>query len=150
MKTQQETLRHFLATLAFRFSHVVADAPASFADFEAGQDVRTPRKIVRHMSGLILFVHHCFIPEEAVPLPLLSWPEEVSRFLGALKLLDEDFAQDKPLRPDAPALEKLWQGPLTDSATHIGQLATLRRLDGSPITKTSYARAEIHIGRFDY
>lgn len=44
-------------------------------------------------------------------------------------------------------MEKLIQGPLADALTHVGQLALLRGISGSPVRPESYARAEIVAGR---
>ena len=35
-------LRHFLAALAYRTQKALRDAPGDFADFDAGNNVRTP------------------------------------------------------------------------------------------------------------
>jgi len=43
--------------------------------------------------------------------------------------------------------EKLLQSPIADSLTHIGQIAMLRRLAGSPILGENYLLAEITVGR---
>jgi hypothetical protein len=41
----------------------------------------------------------------------------------------------------------LFQGPIADALTHVGQLNMLRRTAGSPVRGESYARAEIVRGR---
>ena len=43
--------------------------------------------------------------------------------------------------------EQLFQGPIADALTHIGQLAMLRRLSGAPIRGENYYKAEIVSGR---
>ena len=43
--------------------------------------------------------------------------------------------------------EKLFQGPIADALTHVGQLTMLRRLAGSPVRGESYFKAEIVAGR---
>ena len=45
------------------------------------------------------------------------------------------------------APEKLFQGPIADALTHIGQIAMLRRLAGSPMRGESYFKADIRAGR---
>ena len=57
---------------------------------------------------------------------------------------DARLATGKPL---ANSAEKIFQGPIADALTHVGQLATLRRLVGSGIRGESYFRAEITAGR---
>ena len=43
--------------------------------------------------------------------------------------------------------EQLFQGPVADSLTHIGQIAMLRRLAGCPIRGENYFQADIVAGR---
>ena len=148
MNTVPDALRHYLASIAFRFRHVTGDVPDDFGDFKAADDVRTPREIVRHMTGLLWFVHFRYMPFELKSPPVLPWQGEVDRFLEVLVLLDEHFAKERPVRVDEPSLTTLFQGPMTDVATHIGQLALLRRLAGSPVEKVSYMRSEMKPGEF--
>ncbi len=65
-------------------------------------------------------------------------------FFDALKKFDDYLASDSPLgRP----CEKIFQGPIADALTHVGQLAMLRRLAGSPVGGENYHKAEIETGR---
>jgi hypothetical protein len=57
---------------------------------------------------------------------------------------DDYLASAEPLH--APA-EKLFQGPIADALTHIGQIAILRRLAGGPVKGENYFVAEIAVGR---
>jgi hypothetical protein len=75
------------------------------------------------------------------PLP---WPEEQRRFFAALKAFDAYLTSGE--RIHAP-LERLFQGPVADALTHVGQLAMLRRLAGCPIRGENYYVAEISLGR---
>jgi hypothetical protein len=75
--------------------------------------------------------------------PLL-WPEEQRRFFAALKAFDAFLASPEPLH--AP-IERLMQGPVADALTHVGQLAMLRRLAGSPTRGESFYIAAIAIGQ---
>jgi len=45
------------------------------------------------------------------------------------------------------AIETLFQGPISDVLTHIGQLAMLRRLAGSPVKGEVMIIADVEIGR---
>ena len=47
---KRELLRHTLATLAYRGGKAVRNAPVEFADFHAGEGVRTPGQILAHMG----------------------------------------------------------------------------------------------------
>ncbi len=44
-------------------------------------------------------------------------------------------------------VERLFQGPIADALTHVGQIAFLRRLAGFPVRGENYARADITIGK---
>jgi hypothetical protein len=64
--------------------------------------------------------------------------------ISALAQFDAYLASDAPL---AGSTEKLFQGPVADALTHVGQLAMLRRLAGAPIKGENYFRADIAAGR---
>jgi hypothetical protein len=70
--------------------------------------------------------------------------KEVERFFAALKKFDDYLASEEPLQ--AP-VEKLFQGPIADALTHVGQIVMLRRLAGQPMKSENYYKAEIVIGR---
>ena len=73
-----------------------------------------------------------------------SWDSEIARFFDGLRRLDEALAADAPL---GFPVEKLFQGPDADALTHIGQIAMLRRLAGSPVKGENYFKAEIQAGQ---
>ncbi|MGA8764792.1 MAG: hypothetical protein WB562_18125 [Candidatus Sulfotelmatobacter sp.] len=138
-------LRHALATLAYRGGKAMRKAPAEFAGFQAGQGTRMPGQILAHVGDLMDWA--CSIAagkqtwSDSKPLP---WDKEVDRFFAALKRFDDYLASSEPLQ--APA-EKLFQGPIADAFTHVGQIAILRRLAGAPIKGENYFAAEIVAGR---
>jgi hypothetical protein len=144
-KPTREFLRHTLATVAYRGCKTVKDAPASFAWFKSADSSRTPAQILAHMGDLYDWSLSIARGQEkwhnSKPL---QWDQEVERFFAALKKFDEYLASSEPLHA---SLEKLFQGPVADSLTHIGQLAMLRRLAGFPIKGENYAVAEIAAGR---
>jgi hypothetical protein len=74
----------------------------------------------------------------------LAWEREVARFFAGLKKLDKRLGSRKPL--GFPA-ERLFQGPVADALTHVGQIAMLRRMAGSPVRGENYFKAEISAGR---
>jgi hypothetical protein len=74
----------------------------------------------------------------------LAWDEECARFFASLKNFDDFLASDKSLEVSA---EKLFQGPIADALTHVGQIAMLRRMAGVPIKGENYFVAEIAVGR---
>jgi hypothetical protein len=143
----RQFLRHAVATLAYRGGKVVRDVPAGFATFRVGETTRTPAQILAHVGDLLDWALSQATGHErwndATPLP---WEQEVARFHTALNALDTYLASDAALgRP----CEQLFQGPVADALTHVGQLAMLRRLAGHPVRGENYAVAEIapgHVG----
>jgi len=77
----------------------------------------------------------------STPLP---WGAEVRRFFMALEAFEVYLASDQPLH-ESP--EKLFQGPVADALTHVGQIAMLRRLAGAPVRGENYHQAQSIAGR---
>jgi hypothetical protein len=143
--TGREFLRHTVATLAYRGGKVLRGAPESFATFRAGPSSRTPVEIVAHLGDLLAWA--AALAEgrhEWKNAPPGEWDAEVERFFAGLLRLDGILAGDEPL---GSPLEKLFQGPVADALTHVGQLAMLRRLAGSPVKGENYFKAGIQTGR---
>ncbi len=140
----RQFLRHSLATLAYRGGKALRGAPDSFADFHASQDTRTPGQILAHIGDLLEWALSMARGEKqwqnSAPLP---WSGELARFFAALEAFDAYLASDSPLQ--APA-EKLFQAPIADALTHVGQIAILRRLAGAPMRAENYYVAKIAIG----
>jgi len=143
--SSRQLLRHTVATVAYRGGKAVRGAPESFAGFKIGEKTRTPAQILAHIGDLYDWALSCAKDKQAwhdsKPLP---WPQEIQRFFKALQALDDYLVSDAPL--GFPA-EKIFQGAVADSLTHIGQIAMLRRLAGCPIRGENYFRAQITTGR---
>ncbi|HSS52741.1 MAG TPA: hypothetical protein VLX28_27685 [Thermoanaerobaculia bacterium] len=144
-QAQRQFLRHALATLAYRGGKALRDAPASFASFKAGETSRTPLEILAHLGDLLDWA--CALAGGQNTwnnAPPGSWDEEVARFFAGLERFDAVLATDADL--GAP-IEKLFQGPVADALTHVGQINMLRRLAGAPVKGENYFKAEIQAGR---
>ncbi len=143
MDEKRELLRHTLATVAYRAARALEGAPDHFAGF-AGAG-RMPVQILAHMGDLFDWALSVAIGQERwhATQPR-AWAEEQQRFFQSLQTLDAFLASDQPLR--APA-ERLFQGPIADALTHVGQLAMLRRLSGSPIHGENFYVAGIEAGQ---
>ena len=141
----RQLLRHTVATVAYRGGKALRGAPQSFATFALGDSPRTPSKIVAHMGDLFDWALS-MARGDAVwrDSQALSWDTEVSRFFSALKKFDDYLASPETLHSPA---EGLFQGPIADALTHIGQIAMLRRLAACPIKGENYFKAEIVAGR---
>ncbi|HXZ33614.1 MAG TPA: hypothetical protein VEH30_15160 [Terriglobales bacterium] len=140
---KRELLRHTVATLAYRGAKAVRGAPVEFGDFNGTG--KTPGKILAHVGDLmdwaLSMANGTRQWQDSTPLP---WDQEVQRFFKALKAFDDYLASAQPLQ--APA-EKLFQGPVADALTHVGQIAMLRRLAGAAIKGENYFGADIVMGR---
>ena len=138
-------LRHTLATLAYRGGKALRGVPDAVAAFRASSTTRTPAEILAHVGDLLDWALALADgrPEWHDSRPL-SWPDEASRFYAALAALDARLADGKPL---ACTEERLFQGPIADALTHVGQIALLRRMAGSPMKGENYFKAEIAAGR---
>lgn len=137
-------LRHTLATLAYRGGKAVRGAAPSFAAFHANPGTRTPAEILAHIGDLLDWGlaladgnHHW---HNSTPLP---WDAEIARFFAAMEALDARLASGRPLGFSA---ERLFQGPIADALTHIGQISLLRRMAGCPVLGENYFRAQIAAG----
>jgi hypothetical protein len=140
----RQLLRHTVATLAYRGGKVLRDAPDTFAEFHASQDSRTPGQILAHIGDLIEWALSTVSGQQqwraSKPLP---WPDQVRRFFAALQAFDAYLASDSPLQAQP---EKLFQAPIADALTHVGQIAMLRRLAEAPIRGENYYVAKISVG----
>jgi hypothetical protein len=138
-------LRHTIATLAYRGGKALRDAPSGFAEFDAGHGLRTPGKILAHIADLFDWALSIAQGEQkwfnSEPLP---WDRGCERFLASLKKFDEFLASHNALQ--APP-ERLFQGPIADALTHVGQISMLRRMAGSPVKGENYFVADIAAGR---
>jgi len=142
---KRDMLRHGVATLAYRGAKAIRNAPASVADFHAGDKTRTPVQLLAHIGDLLDWAYTLAEGKQRwhVSTPG-SWDDESARFFAALTRLDEFLASDCPLgtRP-----EKLLQAPIADALTHVGQLMMLRRLAQAPVRSENFAAADIVAGR---
>ena len=145
MDGKRELLRHTLATVAYRGGKAVRGAPESFAAFKAAASSRTPAEILAHLGDLfdwaLSVAKGAQTWRDSTPLP---WDREVERFFSTLQRFDAYLASDAPLGDSS---ERLFQGPVADALTHVGQLTILRRLEGAPIRAENYFKADIAVGR---
>jgi len=141
----RDYLRHALATLAYRGSKVLREVPEDFGALRIGDSSRTPAQILAHVCDLLDWAASLLNGKEAwrdsTPA---SWNDDVARFFQALRAVDDALASPEPLPCPWP---RLFQGPIADALTHVGQLAMLRRAAGAPVRGENYYKAEIIVGR---
>jgi hypothetical protein len=138
-------LRHTLATLAYRGGKTLRGSPPGFGAFRVAEGTRTPEQILAHIGDLLDWALGLAegrrVWKDSVPLP---WEQEAERFFRCAGRMDEFLASGAPLRCSA---ERLFQGPIADALTHVGQIAILRRLAGAPVKGENYFKADIAAGR---
>ena len=134
-------LRHTVAALAYRGGKALRGAPAEFAAYGS----RTPGEILAHVCDLFDWAlkltdgkheWHDSRPQQ--------WDADVARFFAGLEAFDRRLAGGVPLGVEP---ERLFQGPVADALTHVGQIAMLRRMAGCAISGENYFVAKIETGR---
>lgn len=145
MSSDRTFFRHALATLAYRAAKPLRDAPPGFAAFPPGGTARTAAQIVAHLGDLLEWAASAAegAPQWR-PLPSTSWGADVDRFYAAIARLDARLASDAEF---AVPIARVFQGPIADAFTHVGQLSLLRRQAGAPVRGENYFVADIQPGR---
>jgi len=143
MDAKRELLRHTLATVAYRATRALEGSTEEFASFDGAG--KRPDRILAHMGDLFDWALSMAAgkPSWHNSTPL-EWEAEQQRFYAALQAFDGFLAGEEELQ--APE-EKLIQGPLADALTHVGQLATLRRMAGVPARGENFYVAKIAAGQ---
>ena len=137
-------LRHALATLAYRAGKVLRGAPPGFGEYRASETTRSAAQILAHLGDLMDWGASIAEGRQAwTDSTPQAWDADVDRFFAALARFD---ASATKLAPGVSAAH-LFQGPVADALTHVGQLAMMRRLAGVPIKGENYFKAEIAEGR---
>ena len=142
---EREFLRHTVASLAYRAEKALRGVPPHFPKLRIAEGARTPAEILAHM---------CDLMDWALSLgkgthvwrdtPPKEWDDDVARFFESLGSFDRFLTSG--VNPGAlPG--KLFQGPVADALTHVGQIALIRRLAGVPVRGENYFRADIVPGR---
>ena len=133
-----DMLRHTVATVAYRAGKALRGAPPEFAQFGDG---KSAGQILAHMCDLfdwaLTLAEGKSVWHDSTPQ---TWDADVARFFAVLEAFDRRLASGAPL---GIAPERLFQGPIADSLTHVGQIAMLRRLAGCAIRGENYAIAPI-------
>ncbi|MEQ1641979.1 MAG: hypothetical protein ABL959_00875 [Pyrinomonadaceae bacterium] len=138
---KREMLRHFLAALAYRTQKALRGAPQDFAEFAAGNEVRTPHELICHMRSVLGYARTFFIGGN-YPHPV---PGNFDADVQAFHEMLEDLSQRPAAGDELENIteEQLLRGPFSDAMTHAGQLAMLRRLHREPVASENFIFANI-------
>jgi hypothetical protein len=138
-------LRHAVATLAYRAEKALRDAPDTFIHYRLSASSRTPLEIVSHMGDLMEWADRMARGEYLwAPRPSPDWTAACDGFFQGLLTLDATLATATFQNYSA---DVIFQGPIADALTHVGQLTMIRGVASAPVRPESYARAEIAVGR---
>jgi len=143
MDERRRMLRHFLAALAYRTQKALRDAPEDFGAFRAGEQVRSPHELIRHMDSVLGYARTYFIGGSYRPPDFAAFKDAVAHFHEVVEDLARHLETGTEMREITS--EILLQGPFSDAMTHAGQLALLRRLAGSPVPPENFIFAAITV-----
>ena len=139
-----QMLRHTVATLAYRAGKALRGAPPEFSGFALAAP-RTPGKVLAHLCDLMDWALSCANGAEKWHNSEIGpWENDTARFFASLEAFDRRLSAPETLGCEA---ERLFQGPVADALTHVGQIAMLRRLAGSKIPGENYFVASVTVGR---
>lgn len=136
--------RHLVATIAYRASHSLRDAPAGFENVRLADGGMTAGELVLHMTNVMAFALAIVARADRIRHERLDWQQEVERFYSVLGEVDANLAAGASIEEGMDL--KLVQGPLADTLTHVGQLHAMRRKAGAPLTSANYIKANVQAG----
>jgi hypothetical protein len=143
MSNKNAMLRHFLASIAYRVTKAIKNAPKTYPNLYIGKGARTPLKILHHITGVLTYAHSFFEHYDTTHFDIKSWDAEVYELYNILSKIDKSFQEKNSTKITK---EQLLQGPLSDSMAHIGQLLMLRRIADSPVPSENFIFADIRKG----
>jgi hypothetical protein len=142
---ERTLLRHTIATLAYRGGKAVRGVPESFSTFPVGDHPKTPGQILAHIGDLLDWaLTMCDGKPVWKNSEPQSWTKDAERFHEALRRLDARLSGGGDIAASSGAI---FQGPIADALTHVGQINMLRRLAGVPIRGENYFVAGVVPGR---
>jgi hypothetical protein len=138
-------LRHLVATIAYRASRSLRDAPPAFENVRLSAGGMNARELLLHMTNVLSFALATITQTDRIRHEAREWQSEVSRFYALLGELDVRLAEGPSIEEGMDL--RLVQGPLADALTHVGQLHAMRRSGGAPVPATNYIKADVQAGR---
>ena len=134
-----ESLLHLVRTIQYRLNGAIANAPESYPEFQAGGGVRTPTELLNHITHVLQVATRQMNPDWNCE-PGADWGAARTNFEATKREL---FSRLQTSELSAETTMRLTQGPLADALTHVGQLAMLRRLEGTPIPPENFFKADL-------
>ena len=122
--------------IQYRLKKSVQHASDDYFIFKAVNDARSPSEILSHLVD----VSDYGLSLAGAKKPKGLEGSVLKRINANFMTLKSHLSQNKI---DTESSKKLINGPLSDTLTHIGQLALLRRLAQDPIEWENYTKANI-------
>ena len=130
--------------IGFRYRWATEALEEEDLDFQACDSSMDMRELMKHINGLLNVSEAYITGKEMVPVKDLELEERrtetlstVVRIREALTVLDDENLSKRMYKPPWRNKEyPIWtliNGPLSDSLTHIGQVASWRRIHNNPI-----------------
>jgi len=142
ISSNNKLLSHALKAIEYRFVKATAGSKPGFGEFKVSAHTRSPNQIINHMSDLLskmrMLVEKGHFNTNS--LVLLDFESEKARFLLGIRELETVFGEKEI---DREVGKRLLQGPILDIATHVGQLAMLNGIFGTPIAKEDYYEIDL-------
>jgi len=134
--------------LGFRYRWATEGLTADDLDFQPCDSSMDMKKLLYHVNGLVTWVQECLTGEERQEKEFNSLEEiridTLNTALNIRKRLtettDEELAELKCTAPWFKGTFPVWNlinGPISDALTHVGQIASWRRINANPIPKAS-------------
>ena len=144
-RDHRDFLRHCVATLAYRGAKALRGGSMEVSRLQIDSSSRTAGEILAHIGDLLDWALWLAKGEHVwKETPAADWDADVRRFHESLAAFDAYLASGAPL--GCPP-ERIFQGPIADALTHVGQIALLRRVGGQPVRGENYFKAHIEVGR---
>jgi hypothetical protein len=113
---KNELVRHLLASLVYRTTQIIHDAPESYPKISIGNGVRIPEKVLGHINSLIQLSNRFWSPYKPISMANLrknsdkvGWEREVDLFYKLSAQFDATLTEFMSPRLYSP--EKILQGP---------------------------------------
>ena len=133
--TAANIIARMLAGIGFRFYWATDELTEKTNAFQPGEGARSIGETIEHIWDLLNWIYGAIDPVSKVkPSGAKQLREDT---LELIAILEETFAKmdNEELALIKILKQPFWliiNGPLSDVLTHIGQIATLRRIAGSP------------------
>jgi len=134
--TAANVIARILAGIGFRFYWVTDALTQKTYEFQPGPDARSILETVDHIWELLNWLYRA-MDAKGTPKPAGALPLREAT-LDLIARLEEAFSEmeQEELAAIQVLKEPFWpvlNGPLSDVLTHIGQIAMMRRMAGSPV-----------------